>query len=84
MVSSTRTCRVKAHEGSYVNGNTVIIQGVDGVDIWYGNLTNVSVKLYDYVEKDKLIGVSFEKEMVMTFLGPELESEQTKESSGEK
>ena len=37
-------------------GNTVIIQGVDGVDIWYGNLTNVSVKLYDYVEKDKLIG----------------------------
>lgn len=36
--------------------NTVIIQGVDGVDIWYGNLTNVSVKLYDYVEKDKLIG----------------------------
>ena len=36
--------------------NTVIIQGIDGVDIWYGNLTNVSVKLYDYVEKDKLIG----------------------------
>ncbi len=32
-------------------GETVIIQGVDGVDIWYGNLTNVSVKLYDYVEK---------------------------------
>ena len=37
-------------------GETVIIQGVDGVDIWYGNLTNVSVKLYDYVEKNKLIG----------------------------
>lgn len=36
--------------------NTVIIQGIDGVDIWYGNLTNVPVKLYDYVEKDKLIG----------------------------
>lgn len=36
--------------------NTVIIQGIDGVDIWYGNLTNVSVKLYDYIEKDKLIG----------------------------
>ena len=28
----------------------------DGVDIWYGNLTNISVKLYDYVEKNKLIG----------------------------
>ena len=37
-------------------GETVIIQGVDGVDIWYGNLTNISVKLYDYVEKNKLIG----------------------------
>ena len=37
-------------------GETIIIQGVDGVDIWYGNLTNVSVKLYDYVEKNKLIG----------------------------
>lgn len=37
-------------------GNTVIVQSVDGADIWYGNITNVSVKLYDYVEKDKLIG----------------------------
>ena len=35
-------------------------------------------------KKDKLIGVSFEKEMVMTFLGPKNENEQTKESSGEK
>ena len=34
-------------------GETIIIQGVDGVDIWYGNLTNISVKLYDYVEKNK-------------------------------
>ena len=37
-------------------GNTIIIQGADGADVWYGNITNVSVKLYDYVEKDKLIG----------------------------
>lgn len=37
-------------------GNTVIIQGNDGVDIWYGNLTNVNVKLYDYLEKDTTIG----------------------------
>ncbi len=36
--------------------NTVIIQGVDGVDIWYGNLENISVKLYDYIEKDTVIG----------------------------
>lgn len=37
-------------------GNTVIIQGNDGVDIWYGNLANVNVKLYDYLEKDTTIG----------------------------
>ena len=37
-------------------GNVVIIQGVDGVDIWYGNITNVSVKLYDYIETNTLIG----------------------------
>ncbi len=37
-------------------GNTVIIQGNDGADIWYGNLQNVNVKLYDYVEKDTTIG----------------------------
>ncbi len=37
-------------------GNTIIIQGVDGVDIWYGNLDNISVNLYDYIEKDTIIG----------------------------
>lgn len=37
-------------------GNTVIIQGNDGVDVWYGNLDNISVKLYDYIEKDTTIG----------------------------
>lgn len=37
-------------------GTTVIVQGIDGADIWYGNLTNVSVKLYDYIEKNTLLG----------------------------
>lgn len=37
-------------------GNTVIIQGIDGIDIWYGNITNVSVNLYDYIEKEHVIG----------------------------
>ena len=38
--------------------NTVIIQGVDEVDIWYGNIDNTSVKLYDYVEENSIIGTS--------------------------
>ena len=37
-------------------GNTVIVQGIDGVDIWYGNLENVSVNLYDYIEAGSIIG----------------------------
>ena len=37
-------------------GNTVIIQGIDGADIWYGNLENISVSLYDYIESDTILG----------------------------
>jgi len=36
-------------------GNTIIIQGMDGIDYWYGNVEDVSVKLYDYVESDNII-----------------------------
>ena len=34
----------------------VIVQGMDGVDVWYCNLNNTSLKLYDYIEKGSLIG----------------------------
>lgn len=37
-------------------GNIIIIQQVNGIDMWYGNLGNVNVKLYDYVEKGNLLG----------------------------
>jgi len=37
-------------------GNTLILQGNDGIDYWYGGITNVAVNLYDYIEKDTLIG----------------------------
>ena len=37
-------------------GNVVIISQVDGVDVWYGNLNNINVKLYDYINKGSLIG----------------------------
>ena len=36
--------------------NTVIVQRVDGIDEWYGNIQNVNVKLYDYVSKGELLG----------------------------
>ena len=34
----------------------VIVETVDGIDIWYGNLSNINVKLYDYIDKGSLIG----------------------------
>lgn len=37
-------------------GNTIIIEQVDGVSLWYGNLDKENVKLYDYVEKGSLLG----------------------------
>ena len=37
-------------------GNVIIVQGIDGIDIWYGNMANTSVKLYDYLEKGTLLG----------------------------
>lgn len=36
--------------------NTIIIQGNDGIDYWYGGITNIAINLYDYIEKDTLIG----------------------------
>lgn len=36
-------------------GNTIIIQQVDGTDVWYSNI-NSNVKLYDYIEKGDVLG----------------------------
>lgn len=37
-------------------GKTVIIENLDGIDYWYGNISSTSLKLYDYIEKGSLIG----------------------------
>lgn len=37
-------------------GNTVIIQRIDGIDEWYGNIENVNVKMYEYVNKNEMLG----------------------------
>lgn len=39
-------------------GNVVIVEQLDGVDCWYGNLSTMNVKLYDYVEAGSLLGVA--------------------------
>ncbi len=37
-------------------GNTVIVQQIDGVDTWYGNVNIGDIQLYDYIKKGDLLG----------------------------
>ena len=37
-------------------GNTVIVEQTDGVDVFYSNLKEINVKLYDYLGQGELIG----------------------------
>ena len=37
-------------------GNVVIIEGIDGIDIWYGFMESTTIKLYDYIEKNTYLG----------------------------
>lgn len=49
-------------------GKTVIVQGTDGIDYWYSNIDNLSVSLYDYIEKDTLLGTSINEYIYLTFV----------------
>ena len=37
-------------------GSTIIVQQVNGIDVWYVGVDSSSIKLYDYVEKGDLLG----------------------------
>lgn len=39
-------------------GNTIIINQSNSIDVWYSNIDNISVNLYDYIEKGKYIGTA--------------------------
>lgn len=45
----------------------VIVQQMNGVDVWYGNIKQANVKLYDYVEKGSLIGQIDNKTLYLVF-----------------
>ena len=48
-------------------GNTIIVQGIDGVDIWYSDITNSNVALYDYVTKGKPLGQTVSNKLNLVF-----------------
>ena len=47
-------------------GDTVIVEGTDGVDIWYCNVKS-SLKLYDYIEKGSLIGEALSSDIYLVY-----------------
>jgi len=48
-------------------GNVVIIEGIDGIDIWYGNMETTSVELYDYVEKSTYLGQTKDNNLYLAY-----------------
>ena len=47
--------------------NTVIIQQSDGINVWYGNLSNSNMKLYDIVEDNQIVGEANNNELYLLF-----------------
>lgn len=48
-------------------GNVIIIEGVNGIDIWYGSMDTISVKLYDYVEKNTYLGTVKDNNLYLAY-----------------
>lgn len=47
-------------------GNTVIILGEKGEEVWYSNINN-KVKLYDYIDSGTYIGDTLDNKLYLTF-----------------
>lgn len=48
-------------------GPTVIIEGTDEIEYWYGGLENISVNLYDYVSASQLLGNTQSEKLYLVF-----------------
>lgn len=48
-------------------GNTVVIEQIDGVDVYYSNISTDGITLYDYVEKGFLLGEAKDKTLYLVF-----------------
>ena len=48
-------------------GKTVVIQTADKIEMWYGNLENLNISLYDYVKKGTIVGSAKGTKLYMAF-----------------
>lgn len=49
-------------------GNIIVVEQVDGVSVWYGNVDVSDVKLYDYVEKGQILGMSRSEDLYLVLM----------------
>ena len=48
-------------------GNTVVIQQGDGVEVWYANIKEIKVSMYDYLKTGDILGEASGKKMYLVF-----------------
>lgn len=48
--------------------NTIIVQGNNGIDVWYSGVLLDGYTLYDYVSKGDLLGNSLEENVIISFV----------------
>ena len=39
-------------------GNTIIVESINGIEYWYGNIDNINVNLYDNIKKNTILGIN--------------------------
>ena len=49
-------------------GNTVIVQRPDDIEVWYANLKDINIELYDYLKAGDIIGEVNDKTLYMVFM----------------
>lgn len=48
-------------------GKTIIVQQVNGIDVWYVGVESSNLKIYDYIEKGSLLGESISNEICLFY-----------------
>ena len=48
-------------------GETIVIEDSEGVNIWYSNVTNINVNLYDYVKSGEFLACSNGNKLYLVF-----------------
>lgn len=48
-------------------GKCIIIEGTNGVEIWYGNMNKTNVKVYDFIDKGSYLGETNKNTLYLIF-----------------